>query len=63
MTLTRDLNSATAALGADAVMRALPQANIATNTAWLHTRAERISRRTASIRDVAPPRRRHGTWA
>ncbi|MEV7465429.1 hypothetical protein AB0O20_02800 [Streptomyces kronopolitis] len=59
MTLTRDLNSATAALaplGVDAVMRALPQVNIATDTAWLHTRAERLSRHTASIRDVAPAR-------
>lgn len=40
MTLTRDLDSTTAALdplGADAVMRALPQANIAADTAWLRS--------------------------
>lgn len=38
MTLTRDLDSTTAAidlLGADAVMRALPQANIAADITWL----------------------------
>ncbi|MCX4971122.1 DUF1864 family protein [Streptomyces sp. NBC_00654] len=59
MTLTHDLDSITATLdplGADAVMRALPQANIAADTRWLHTRAERLSRHAASIRDVAPAR-------
>jgi hypothetical protein len=59
MTLTRDLDSTTAALdplGADAVMRALPQANIAADTTWLRTRAEDLSRHAASIRDVAPAR-------
>ena len=52
MTLTHDLDSITATLdplGADAVMRALPQANIAADTRWLHTRAEILSRQAASI--------------
>ncbi|WP_330347726.1 monodechloroaminopyrrolnitrin synthase PrnB family protein [Streptomyces sp. NBC_00582] len=59
MTLTRDLDSTTAALdplGADAVMRALPQANIAADTTWLRTRAEHLCRHAASIRDAAPAR-------
>jgi hypothetical protein len=59
LTLTRDLDSTTAALdplGADAVMRALPQANIAADTTWLRTRAEVLGRYAASIRDVAPAR-------
>ncbi|NUK13974.1 monodechloroaminopyrrolnitrin synthase PrnB family protein [Streptomyces lunaelactis] len=59
MTLTRDLDSTTAALdplGADAVMRALPQANIAADTAWLRTRAEHLAQHATSIRDAAPAR-------
>ncbi|MFD9107051.1 monodechloroaminopyrrolnitrin synthase PrnB family protein [Streptomyces bottropensis] len=59
MTLTRDLDSTIAALDpldADPVMRALPQANIAADTTWLRTRAERLSQRADSIRDVAPAR-------
>ncbi|MEU9074374.1 monodechloroaminopyrrolnitrin synthase PrnB family protein [Kitasatospora sp. NPDC048538] len=59
MTLTRDLDSSIAALdplGADAVMRALPQANIAADTTWLCTRATRLSQHATRIRDVAPAR-------
>ncbi|MEU9281485.1 monodechloroaminopyrrolnitrin synthase PrnB family protein [Streptomyces sp. NPDC048341] len=53
MTLTRDLDSTTAALdplGADSVMRTLPQANNAADTTWLRTRAEHLSRHAAPTR-------------
>ncbi|MEV6929646.1 monodechloroaminopyrrolnitrin synthase PrnB family protein [Dactylosporangium sp. NPDC051485] len=59
MTVTRDLDAGIAALdplGADAVMRSLPQANIAADTAWLLSRAVHVSQHAAGIRDVAPAR-------
>lgn len=66
MTLTRDLDSTTAPLdplGDDAVIKALPQANIKADTTRLRTRAEHLSRHAASIRDAAPPGRRYRTLA
>lgn len=59
MTVTRELDGSTATLdplGADAVMRSLPQANIAADVAWLRSRAVQLSRHVCRIRDVASAR-------
>jgi hypothetical protein len=59
MTVTRDLDASTATLdplGADAVMRSLPQANIAADAAWLRSRAVHLCQHVTGIRDVAPAR-------
>ncbi|MFD2768543.1 monodechloroaminopyrrolnitrin synthase PrnB family protein [Micromonospora eburnea] len=59
MTVTHGLDASITTLdplGADAVMRSLPQANIAADTAWLHTRAVHLSQAATRIRDAAPAR-------
>ncbi|HEX5568750.1 MAG TPA: monodechloroaminopyrrolnitrin synthase PrnB family protein [Streptomyces sp.] len=57
MPLTHDPDATVAALDpldADAVMRALPHANLAADVTWLHQRAALLARRSAEVLSAAP---------